>query len=186
MVVGESAPVWSNLGQTGFHPRRLPGARSVYCPSDAFEESCQDPNNPYGGSSMELFGLGQGVLFPEVSRPDYAVNPLSGEMGVPGFERTPGYRMMYDNASEVFGLGQARIPDQDELRGLGMVRIPDGESLGQGLDLKSPDIWVALAATGMIAGSFWAKGNVKEILRGIGIVVGGISATNLVAKMAGK
>src|SRR3990172_1733482 len=109
MIVGEETPVWSNLGQTATHPRRVPGRRYSYCPSDAFEEECQDPNNPYGGSSMELFGLGQGVLFPDVQRPDYAVNPLSGmgqgvmfpdvqrpdyavnplsgQMGVPGFER---------------------------------------------------------------------------------------------------
>ena len=181
MVIGESTPVWQNLGQTGFHPRRLPGVRGAYCPSDAFEEACQDPNNPYGGSSMDLFGLGQGVLFPDVRRPDYAVNPLSGGMGVPGFERVQGERMMYDNSSELFGLGQQRIPDTESL---GIVRIPDSESLGQGLDYKSPEIWVALAAAGLITGSFWAKKDFKEILRGIGMVVGGISATSIVSKLA--
>lgn len=182
MVIGEGTPVWSNLGQTASHPRRLPGARYSYCPADAFEEACQDPDNPYGGPASELFGLGQGVLFPDIERPDYAVNPLSA-IGVPGFERVPGERMMYDNSSEMFGLGQQRIPDTESL---GTVRIPDAEELrglGQ-IAAYSTEIWPLLISAGLITGSFFTKGAVQDILRGVGIVMGGISATSMVAKIS--
>jgi hypothetical protein len=48
--------------------------------------------------------IGQ-VLFPNIHRGDYAVNPLSG-------------------------LGTVRIPDQSELVGLGQERVPDTASIG--------------------------------------------------------
>jgi len=58
MVVGDATPVWSDLGQTMPVGHRPPGRQMTYCPADAFEEECQDPDNPYGGPANELFGVG--------------------------------------------------------------------------------------------------------------------------------
>lgn len=197
MVVDDRAPVWSNLGQTSFHPRRVPGARYSYCPADAFEESCQDPNNPYGGSSMDLFGLGN-VLFPNVPRADYAVNPLSsiGNVMFPNVPRADyavnplsgpmQERMAYENSSEMFGIGTVRVPETEGFDGMGTIRVPDAQGFdGLGaIDLKGPEMWTLLAAVALVGGSFYTKGNVKDILRGLGIVVGGIGAASVVNKIS--
>jgi hypothetical protein len=141
MVIGDSTPVWSDLGQTATVRHRIPGRRQGYCP-DVYGDDCP---------AEELFGLGTvripdqdsmgQVMFPNIKRADYAVNPLSG-FGVPGHDAIQ--RFSDDNSSEMFGLGedvfgvgQVLFPNikradyaVNPLSGLGTVRIPDTESMG--------------------------------------------------------
>jgi hypothetical protein len=141
----------------------------TYCPADAFEDECQNPDNPYGGSAEELFGM-DNVLFPGISRPDYAVNPLSG-------------------------FGTVRIPDNESM---GTVRIPDNESMGwfgQDAAASAPTTSAATPSHGMnggvagwvaaallLGGAYFAKGGLKNLLNGAGIVAAGVSSVGLVSR----
>lgn len=215
MVISDVAPIWSNLGylgQSATVPHHATGAfKNSYCPADAFEEECQNPDNPYG-EELEMFGLGhnrdygtmgQGVMFPEIHRANVAINPLSGL----GQNRVP-------DTAEFSDLGQARVPDMQELRGLGQgVMFPeikranvainplsglgrlgqtrisdDTELVGlSGSPMPSvPQMYgIGAAAVLFLGGHFGLKGEIGQVLKQLGIVVGGVTLASYIGQVGG-
>jgi hypothetical protein len=228
MVVGDNTPVWSDLGQTQSVRHRLPGRRQSACGSDVYGDSCP-PEELFGlgmgvpghensyryasDNSSEMFGMGEDavfgqVMFPNIKRADYAVNPLSGF----GQVLFPNIKRADYAVNPLSGFGTVRIPDTDSLgtvrvpdssdafSGMGTVRIPDMDSfgfLGQEAPATNPPGATAgakqfignwglapwLAAAALLGGAYFAKGNLKTILSGMGVVAGGMGAVQLVGKL---
>jgi hypothetical protein len=229
MVVGDNTPVWSDLGQTQSVRHKLPGRPQSWCGSDVYGESCP-PEELFGlgmgvpghenvmryasDNSSEMFGMGEDavfgqVLFPNIKRADYAINPLSGlgTVRIPDTDSLGTVRVP-DSSDAFNGLGQVLFPNIkradyaiNPLSGFGTVRIPDMDSFGyMGQDATPATTapgaaagtkafignwglapWLAAAA--LLGGAYFAKGNLKALLQGMGVVAGGMGAVQLVGKL---
>lgn len=102
-MVGEGFGL-SNLGQTMSTPRRLPGARDVFCPSGIFQSSCPPDSGAFMSPEGELFGMGQ-----ERVPDDYVMSDV-GQQRIPDTEWFS-------------GLGQQRIPDTEWFSGMGQGSV---------------------------------------------------------------
>jgi len=201
-VYGESCPPEELFGLG----MGVPGHESVrrYASDNSSEMFGMGEENMFGQvmfpnikradyATNPLSGVGQ-VLFPNIKRADYAVNPLSGF----GTVRIP----------DMDSMGTVRIPDMDSM---GTVRVPDGSNAFDGMGtMRIPDVdnfgylaqdattpppgaakafignwglapWIATAV--LLGGAYFAKGNLKTILSGMGVVAGGMGAVQLVGKL---
>ena len=186
MIVGEESMF--DLGQT--HPvpgGRVPGRQDIFCADGREGMDCQ--------GDYELFGLGQTMP--------------------PSRHRLPGRQDIYcpsgrqgmacEASGDLFGVGTVRVGEDVPLgtmrvsddAPLGTMRVSDSAELGEeseffGLGqegLGIPGGTGNLVATGLgvalVGVSFFTKGDLKDISRGLGLVLGGIGLGTIVARLIG-
>ena len=92
---------------------------------------------PFVMPSVGLGYMSDGVLFPNIRRSDYAVNPLSGlgTVRVPDTQSL-GQVRLFEN-QDLVGLGTVRVPDS---QGIGTVRVPDTASVATAEDDQEAEV----------------------------------------------
>lgn len=227
MMLGEETPVWVNLGQTMSTPRRLPGARDVFCPSGIFQSSCPPDSGAFMSPEGELFGvdrldeqgtptalpgarfsehddnifglnqgprvvptdwrfsgMGQG---PRIEPADWQFEGLGQELVREGFRYPDQAPRIVPESFQFSDVGQERVPDDWQM---GQQRIPDTEwfsGMGAHNGGVSPgNIWALVLGAAGVGGSFLLKNDLQGIVRGLGLVVGGVSLAGIISDLVHK